>query len=276
MSNRIATNITSLLAQRQLNRTNSELTNNSSKLASGSRIVHAADDAAGLSISTVMNAQIRGKRQAMRNSNDAISIVQVAEGAMNELGSMVTRMRELSVHAASDTIGSKERSYLDLEVQQLKNEINRIAQSTKWNGNELLSGHNQTFDIQVDSQNASDNRIAIEAYDLNQSTHALGIYDVRVDSQLQAKFSLEKLDYALKEINSSRAKLGAYQSRFQSAIQNLSINDENLSAAKSRILDEDYALATSKQVTAQIKQDAATNVLKSANYTGGNLLKLID
>ncbi|MBL7665315.1 MAG: flagellin FliC [Bacteriovoracaceae bacterium] len=276
MSGRIATNVPSLLAQRQLNRTNSELTHNSSKLASGSRIVTAADDAAGLSISTVMNADLRGKRQAMRNSNDAISIVQVAEGAMNELGSMVTRMRELSINAASDTIGVEEREYLDLEVQQLKNEINRIAQSTKWNGNVLLTGDQQNFEIQVDSRNGLDNRISIDSSDLDQSTHALGIYDVRVDSQLQAQFSLEKLDYALKEIGSSRAKLGAYQSRFQSAIQNLSVSDENLSTAKSRIQDEDYAIATSKQVSEKIKQEAATDVLKTANYNGQTVLKLID
>jgi flagellin len=276
MGFRINTNVASISAQNSLTKVNREGAESFAKLSSGQRITKSSDDAAGLAISEKMKGEIRSARQADRNANDGISMVQVAEGGMNETSNILVRMRELAVQTASDTVGDKERALSNMEYQQLKQEIDRISQSTTFNGIKLLSGEGDKLEFQVGTgADEFKDRISFEPGKLNSGLSSLGVKSLSVDSKEGSQESLAVLDGAIDKMSGQRAVLGALQNRLISTSTNLQTYTENLSAANSRIRDVDYADETAKQARNQILTSAGTSVLAQANMSGQNALKLI-
>lgn len=276
MGLRINTNVASLSAQRSLGITNRKMNDNLRKLSSGERITRAGDDAAGLAISENLRAQIRGIRQAKRNSNDAISLIQTAEGGLNEVSSIIIRLRELSVQTANDTLGSDERRFADIEFQNLKDEIDRIARSNEFNGTKLLdgSGGNMEFQVGINNDPILD-RLVYDATGSDATIASLGISSESVLSKESAQLSLKKLDNALVQVNGVRANMGALQNRLQSTVNNLAVSDENLSAANSRIRDVDIASETAKMTKNSILTQAGISVLSQSNQAPNIALKLL-
>jgi flagellin len=276
MGFRINTNVSSISAQRSLSVNGRESEGNLAKLSSGTRITKAADDAAGLAISEKMKANIRSLKQADRNANDGISMVQTAEGGLNEASSILTRMRELAVQTSSDTVGDTERSMSNMEYQNLKLELERISQVTEFNGKKLLNGEGDKYDFQIGSGNdAFQDRISYDAKQVNSRMDSLGISELDVSSKEGSQESLSSLDSAIERVSGFRAFLGGIQNRLVSTSNNLQTNVENLSAANSRIRDVDYAEATATKAKNDILSAAGTSVLAQANMSGQNALKLI-
>lgn len=276
MGFRINTNVASLQAQTSLNKVNKESQDSLSKLSSGSRITKAADDAAGLGISEKLKAEIRSSQQATRNANDGISMVQVAEGGLNEASNILVRMRELGVQSASDTVGDSERGMANLEYQQLKSEMERISQVTEFNGKKLLNGDSEKYEFQVGTGgNEFEDRIAFQAGQINSGNESLGVSSLDIGSKDGAQDSLNSVDSAIEKISSQRAVLGSLQNRLVSTTNNLQTSTENMSAANSRIRDTDYAEETAKSARNQIIQSAGTSVLAQANMSSQGALKLI-
>lgn len=276
MGLRINTNVASLQAQTSLNKVNKESQDSFAKLSSGSRITKAADDAAGLAISEKLKAEIRSTQQANRNANDGISMIQVAEGGLNETSNILTRLRELSIQAASDTIGDAERGMSNMEYQQLKSEMERISKVTEYNGTKLLDGTGNQKDFQIGTKNDDFNdRISFDPGAVNSSLSSMGVDGIDVSSKEGAQDSLSLLDGAIEKISGQRALLGAVQNRLTSTSANLQVATENMSAANSRIRDVDYAEETAKQARNQILTAAGTSVLAQANVSGQSALKLI-
>jgi flagellin len=276
MGLRIGTNVSALNAQKNLYMTRINADRSMARLASGQRINQAADDAAGLAISENLKGQIRGMRQANRNANDGISLVQVAEGSLNEVSNMLIRLRELGVQAASDTIGDTERKFLDVEYQQLKSEIQRVTESTKFNGYDLLNGTGGMIDIQVGVNNDPfQDRISFNAGAANSSLEALGLTAESVATKEGAQLSLATIDAASVQVNGIRANFGALQNRLVSTSNNLLVADENLSAANSRIRDTDVAAETSEMTRNNILLQAGVSVLGQANQSQQLALKLL-
>lgn len=276
MGLRITTNVSALNAQKNLYMTQINANKSMARLASGQRINQAADDAAGLAISENLKGLIRGLRQANRNANDGISLVQIAEGSLNEVSNMLIRLRELGVQAASDTIGDTERKFLDVEYQQLKSEIQRVTESTQYNGFDLLNGTGGVIDIQVGVQNdAFKDRISFNAGAANATVEALGLVTESVDSKDMAQRSLSIIDEALTSVNAIRANFGAMQNRLQSTSSNLLIYDENMSAANSRIRDTDVAAESSEMARNNILIQAGVSTLAQANQLPQLALKLL-
>ncbi len=276
MGFRINTNVSSIAAQRSLSKTSRQSQDTLAKMSSGSRITKAADDAAGLAISEKLKSQVRSLQQADRNANDGISMVQTAEGGLDEVSSMLTRLRELSVQSASDTVGDTERSFTDMEYQNLKQEIERISQVTEFNGTKLLNGSGGKLDFQIGANNdAFQDRISYDTQVVNASMDSLGISEIGVSSKEGAQDSLAVIDSAIDQISGQRAELGAIQNRLTSTSNNLQTNVENLSAANSRIRDVDYAAATAQNAKNNILNQAGTSVLAQANSQGQNALRLI-
>jgi len=276
MGFRINTNVSSIAAQRTLSVNNRETESNLSKLSSGSRITKAADDAAGLAISEKMKAGIRSMKQADRNANDGISMVQTAEGGLNEVSSILTRMRELAVQTSSDTVGDIERGMTNMEYQNLKLELERISQVTEFNGKKLLNGEGDKYDFQIGMNNdAFQDRITYDAQQVNSRLDSLGVSELDVGSKQGSQNSLASLDHAIEKVSGQRAFLGAIQNRLVSTSNNLQVNVENLSAANSRIRDVDYADATAQKARNDILGSAGVSVLAQANMNGQAALKLI-
>lgn len=276
MGLRINTNTPSISAQRSLSVTNKRMNDNLRKLSSGERITRASDDAAGLAISENLKAQIRGNRQAKRNANDAISMIQTAEGGLSEISNIIIRLRELAVQAASDTVGSTERGFTDIEFQQLKEEIDRISKSAEFNGINLLDGSGGMLEFQVGVHNDPIlDRLRYDGTKANTTLTSLGLTGETVSTKEGAQVTLKKLDNALVQINGVRAELGATQNRLSSTINNLAISDENLSAAKSRIRDVDVAAETADLARNNILVQAGTSVLSQANQAPNAALKLL-
>jgi flagellin len=276
MGFRISTNVASVNAQRNLMNSQLAINNNMAQLSSGSRINKAADDAAGLAISENLKAQIRSTRQANRNANDGISLVQTAEGGLNEIGNIITRLRELGVQAASDTIGDQERGFVNKEVFQLKDELQRIAQATTWGKTKLLDGSTPNYDIQVGiNNNDFEDRITFHASENTATLDALGIASIDYTSKEGAQTALGELDSAQNGVNKMRANLGALQNRLVSTVQNLGVFEENMAAANSRIRDTDVANSTAEVTRNQILLQAATSTLAQANQKDQLALKLI-
>lgn len=276
MSLRINTNTTSSAAQRSLNLNSGKQARSLEKLSSGTRIVRSSDDAAGLAISEKLKANIKGLAQAERNANDGISMIQTAEGGLMEISNILVRMRELSVQAATDTVGNNERSFTDLEYQSLKREIDRISQVTSFNGNNLLGEENKSYDFQIGiNNNDFQDRIKFETSVLNSSTSNLGVEGINIASKNTAQSGLHQLDKAIEKVAGQRAVLGAKQNRLSSTIQNLQVTTENLGSANSRIRDVDYANQTAENAKLNILSSAGTSVLAQANSQGSNALKLI-
>jgi len=276
MGLRIATNLESATVQRNLLRSESAQKSSMEHLASGSRINQAADDAAGLAISENMKSQMKSLRQATRNANDAISMIQTAEGGMNEISSVLTRLRELSVQAASDTVGHSERGFIDKEVQQLKKEAENIAHTTEFDGKKLLSTKEKiSFQVGTHNQDRED-RIEFETDKLNTTIASLGISDIHTKTREAAGDNLSQLDEAIQTISEHRATLGAMQNRLQSSISNLSTYHENLSKANSQIRDADVATESAELTKNSILASAGISVLAQANQNNNNVLKLIN
>jgi len=265
----------SLGVQRELKDSQKEVADSSLNLASGKRINKASDDAAGFSQAANSNADLRSKGQANRNANQAIGILQVGEGAINVMVNMVTRMRELAVQSASDTIGSGERYSLNLEVDRMKSEIHRISESTTYNGIKIFSGEERKLDFQIDSGNGKKDKIQLNLKDMAQSPYALGIFDVSVDSKLHANLSIYKLDSALSELEKSRAKLGSINNRITSVIDKLNTDQYNISTYKSKIEDADIAYEKSRNMKAQMQAKTQNFVASYVNLDPNAALKLL-
>jgi len=268
MGLRISTNVTSLTGQRHLRDTRALLDRSLERLSSGYRINKAGDDAAGLAISEKLRAKTRGLIQAQRNASDGVSLIQVAEGGLNEVQNILVRLRELGVQAASDTIGPKERRYLNEEYQSLKEEVDRIANSTEFNGTYLLDGTGGSLDFQVNTGGENllgVDRISFDAFKLDVNLDKLGLEELGVASKIDAQQSLARIDTALENVSSLRGELGAVDSRLQSTIKNTGISIENLSAARSRIKDVDIAEETTELSRNSILMQAGTSVLAQAN-----------
>ncbi len=276
MGLRINTNVASINAQRALNTTRESLQKSLERLSSGSRINRAGDDAAGLAISENLKAQIRGLEQAKRNSADGISLVQVAEGGLTEVQNILIRLRELSVQAASDTIGPDERRFLNVEYEALLEEVDRISDSTEFNTVPLLNGQGSVIDIQVGTRNNPNvDRITFDPTSTNVSATALGLSLSNVMDKNSAQGSLDFVDRAIKQVSSIRADFGAVQNRLQSTARNIAISIENLSAANSRIRDTDMAKETAELTKQNILMQAGVAVLGQANNAGNGALKLL-
>jgi flagellin len=276
MGLRINTNVASLNAQRNLRGTRLAMDRTLEKLASGQRINRAGDDAAGLAISENLKAQIRGLGQAERNAQDGISLVQIAEGALGEVSNILIRLRELGVQAASDTIGSTERKFLNVEFEQLTSEVDRIANSTEFNKVPLLNGTGAVFDIQIGTRNDPiSDRLTFDASSADVNVAALGLNLASVADKISAQNSLSSIDQAIISVSGIRADFGALQNRLQSTVNNIAISVENLSAANSRVRDTDIASETAELTKNNILVQAGTSVLAQANGSTKNALQLI-
>lgn len=276
MSLRISTNLASLNSQRQLFNTNRSMQTNLERLSSGYRINKAADDAAGLAISENLRAQIRGMKQANRNANDGISLAQVAEGGLNEVSNMLIRMRELAIQGASDTVSDTERGFIDMEFQGLKREVQRVAEVTEYNGQELLNGLGGVYEIQVGVHNDPfQDRINFDATGADATVEALGLTAETLADKDGSRNTLAVIDDAIVRVNTIRADLGAFQNRLVSTINNLNIAHENLSAANSRIRDADIAEETAELTRNNVMLQATTASLSQANNMTNLALKLL-
>jgi flagellin len=271
----VVTNVASLRAQRNLAKTTSAMTGHIEKLSSGLRINKAGDDAARSAISSQMTAYGKGLKQAERNANDGISMIQTAEGALNEMGNIVTRMRELAVQAANEgTMDSTERGYLDQEFQLLESELNRIVDVTEYNGQKLVNGGiSAGVSFQVGMRNTSGDRIGVTILDSDAT--ALGLNDELLTSATGAQAAITSLDTALQTINTSRGTLGATQNRLEMTISNLGVMAENNAAGNSRLKDVDVAEETAAFTRSQILSSAGTSVLAQANSLPQSALSLI-
>jgi flagellin len=276
MGLRINTNVSSIAAQRSLASSNKQKENTLGKLSSGSRIVKASDDAAGLAISEKLKATIRSTVQADRNANDGISLIQTAEGGLNEISSILIRLRELAVQSSSDTIGNTERGFSNLEFQSLKEEIQRISASTEYNGTKLLNGQGDKLDFQIGANNNEmEDRVSYDVEKINANLEGIGITELTIESKTQARDVLDSVDGALNNISGMRAELGATQNRLTSTSQGLQVMRENLSAANSRIRDTDFAQESANNARLNILTSAGSTVLTQANNTGAAALKLL-
>jgi flagellin len=268
----INTNMSSLNAQRNLTKSNNDLQNSMTRLSSGLRVNSSKDDAAGMSIATKMDSQIRGMSQASRNANDGISMIQTADGALSNISDALQRMRELAVQGANETNGSDEWKNIDTEMQALNTEIGRIASETKFNGNALLTSAGDTKSIQVGAD--SSQKIDV-SFGSNASYAGLSASDITITSETTAASAIAKIDGALKALNTERSSLGTAQNRMGYAISNLATSIENQSSAKSRIMDTDYAAETSKLSRSQILQQAGTAMLAQANSAPNSVMSLL-
>ena len=306
MGLRVRTNVQSLIAQRHLVQSSSEQSKATERLASGYRINRGADDAAGFAISATMSADIQSLTQAKRNANDGVSLIEVAEGGLSEISNIMVRLRELSIQAASDTIGARERGYLNQEFSQLKDEVDRIAASTQFNGTRLLTGNAELHEELIKSHNpppleiqvgkdyhlVSDalsnpnpiDIIRIDTSKFNAFTEGEGSLELgnsrnpdgtRIDNKQNAQLSINRIDQAMEKLASYRADLGSMQNRLEKTDRSLSIAIENLSTARSRVRDVDFAEETAHLTQSNILQQAGASVLTQANSQPQIALKLL-
>jgi len=286
MAQVINTNITSLNAQRNLNSSQASLATSIQRLSSGLRVNSAKDDAAGLAIASRMDGQTRGMNIAIRNANDGISLAQTAEGSLGKITDMLQRMRELAVQSANDTNGSSDRTSLNEEFAQLKAEIGRTLDATKFNGTKILST-TTTLNFQIGANNVLEDQLSIAVSSLTAASTATpaGIGDllatgataITIDgtNSSNALAALDQVDTSLTVINSARATFGAVQNRFESVIANLQVASENTAAARSRIMDADFAAETAALTRSQILQQAGTAMLAQANQVPQQVLSLL-
>ena len=276
MGMRITTNVASLNAQRSMVTNSREMQKSMSQLSTGSRITKAGDDAAGLAISENLKAQIRSYTQASRNANDGISMIQTAEQGMGEISNIITRVRELGIQAGSDTIGEQERGFIQKEVDALKSEVQRVAESTTFGSRKLLDGTGGVYDIHIGvGANESTDWISYDAAVSDVTTSNLGISDIDFSSKEGARAGLSALDDAQKNVNGSRATLGALQNRLSSTVDVIGTMNENMSAANSRIRDTDVAASSSELARNSILLQGTTSTLAQANQLPQLALKLI-
>lgn len=275
MAMTIYTNVSSLNAQRNISKTQSQLSQAMQRLSSGLRVNSSKDDAAGLAIATKMDTQIKGGTVAIRNANDGISLAQTTEGALESVTNMYQRMRELAVEAANAT-NSSDTAELNQEYQDLSAEITRVLSSTEFNGVAVLAGgaaSGMTF--QVGPNNSADNQITITISDLSADTSITTATSGDILTAANAQTAMTNIDAALDVVNTARSTLGSVQNRFEYTISNLEVANENTSAARGRIMDADFATETSNLSRAQILQQAGTAMLAQANTSQQQVLKLL-
>ena len=277
MGLRIATNIASQSVQKNLkdvsNAGNTEL----EKLSSGKRITKASDDAAGLAIATNLEAQTKGLRQATRNANDGISLVQTAEGGLSETSNILVRLRELTVQSASDTVGESERGFLDKEYQQLNKEIDRISESTTFNGAQLLDCKgNGKMDFQVGAFAGEQNKIQFDSSVSNSSASAIGVSGTSISSKDDALSAISDIDKAIEQVSGQRADLGSIQSRLGSTVKNLETQTINQDSARSVIQDVDVAESSAALASNNVVKNAGVATLSQANALPMSALRLIN
>lgn len=277
MGLRISTNIASQTVQRNLRQVSKEAGNELEKLSSGNRISKAADDAAGMGMATRLEAQTKGLRQAVRNSNDAVSLIQTAEGGLNEISNIMVRLRELTIQSSSDTLGENERSLLNMEYQQLLQEVDRIAQSTTFNGAPLINGEapTSTMDFHVGAFAGEQNRIQFEASETDSTTSSIGIDGTSVESKSDALDSIGQIDEAIDKVSGYRANLGSIQSRLQSTVSNLEVQIINQDSARSVIKDTDVAESSAKLASSNVLKNAGVATLAHANNLPNSALRLL-
>ncbi len=276
MGLRIATNIASQSVQKNLKEVSEAGTASLEKLSSGKRIRHASDDAAGLAISTNLEAQTKGLRQATRNANDGISLVQTAEGGLNETSNILVRLRELTIQAASDTVGEMERGFLDKEFQELTKEVDRISESTVFNGTQLLNGQGKgEMDFQVGAFAGEQNRITFDSGESDSSASSIGISGTSIAEKGAALDSIATIDKAIEKVSGQRANLGSIQSRLQSTVKNLETQTINQDAARSVIQDVDVAEASASLASNTVVKNAAVSTLAQSNQIPMTALRLI-
>ncbi|MCP9456797.1 MAG: flagellin [Nitrospira sp.] len=266
-------NPASIAAQRNLTVSTNALQRSVERLSSGLRITRAADDAAGLGLSESLRAQIRSINQATRNASDGISLTQIADGAASVIGSLLARMRELASQASSGTVGSTERSYIDQEFIALRSEIDRIAQTTEFNGQALTSGSTISFSIAIGFRSGTGNTLSLDLNDI--TTTSLGLSTVNVSTSGNATSALANIDNAISAVATARAEYGSLQNRLEATIANLQVTSENLTAAESRIRDADVAYETSVFTKNQILVQTGISVLAQANTLPQQALALL-
>jgi flagellin len=271
---RINTNVASIAAQRHLDKSERRMEHSLKALASGNRIVEAGDDAAGLAISENLRGQMAGLRQARFNSENAVSLIQVAEGGLNEQNNILIRLRELGIQAASDNVSDVERGYLNQEFGELVKEFDRIAKTTSFGNKKLLEGTGERFEFQVGHMSGPENVIE---YQLNSDSTAstIGVSGLAVEDQDEARSTLDSIDEGLQKLSAIRANFGAIQSRLHMTKSNLDIQYENVSAARSRMADADIAHETAELTAAQVTQQAGIAALSQANTLPARANQLI-
>ncbi len=273
MGLRINTNTSSLNAQRNLSMSTESLSRSLERLSSGLRITRASDDAAGLAISERLRAEVRAYDQASRNALDGISLLQVAEGALNEVSGILVRMRELSIQSANGTLGATERATIDQEFQDLTAEIDRVAAVTEFNGTQLLDGSAPTVNFQVGTGSTANDQISVTGVDATSAGLAITGLDLTTDTNaLAANTAVEA---AIDSLSALRGGFGTAQNRLESTIRSIAVAMENTSAAESRIRDVDVASETAKLTRAQVLQQAGISVLAQANVSAQNALSLL-
>ena len=275
MAFRIRSSSAAIAAQRYLGKSQREVDKSLKRLASGSRTVNAGDDAAGFAIAESLRGQIRGLKQAEKNAESALAFVQTAEGGLNEQNNILIRLRELAVQSASDTVGNEEREFIDKEFQQLTAEFDRIALSTRFGNKQLLTGSGEKFEFHIGASKNQENIIQF-TLDANTTASEVGISGLSVDDQDDARDILEDIDSALLNIADARSTFGAVQSRFQFAIDNLSVQTQNLEEARSTLTDVDVAEEVTNLTKNQILQDIGVSVLAQANMASQRALNLIN
>jgi flagellin len=276
MGLRIATNIASQLVQKNLKQVSNEGNAELERLSSGKRITKAADDAAGLAISTNLEAQTKGLRQASRNANDGVSLVQTAEGGLNETSNILVRLRELTIQAASDTVGDRERGFLNKEYQELTKEVDRISESTSFNGLQLLNGKGKgEMDFQVGTFAGEQNKITFDSGETDSSIKSIGISGASISEKSDALDSVSLVDDAIAKVSGMRAGLGSIQSRLSSTVRNLEVQTINQDNARSVIQDVDVADSSAKLASNNVIKNAAISTLAQANTTPMAALRLI-
>jgi flagellin len=273
----INTNVSSLTAQRSLNANAVSLNKSLEKLSTGFRINRANDDAAGLQISELLRSSIRGSQKALDNAQDGINVLNIADGAYETITNSVQRVRELVVQASNDTNGTSQRDAIKSELDQLSSEIDRIINTTKFNGKTLLDGSNSTYHLQVGDKGTANDQISVGAVFSNLLTTNLQVdtANLSVNTTTNAQATLNRLDTAIGTITSRRATLGAFINRLEATVSNLSISIENQQAAEARVRNVDVAAESSKLVSNQILQQAAASILSQANQTPSLALSLL-
>jgi len=274
---KVGTNYQSMVAQRRLGDVSRHQSQERTQLSSGSRIYEAAFDPSGLAIATGMKARSVSNMQAQRNVNDGVSLLQVAEGTLGVMHGIASRLRELAMQAANDTVGPSERAVANKEFQQLTKEVERLTSSTKYNGNHIINGEGSTYELQIGIHNdPNGNRLKYDLAKVLASKDNFGLNGQNILSKEGARNSFSKIDGMINEVSSSRAKLGGAMNRMESALQNLQIGRENLEASKSKITDADVAMKTTNIAKDEIVKNATLSLLSQANSRPALATKLID
>ena len=271
----VNTNMAAMAAANTLNNTQGALSNTLARVSSGLRVTKAADDAAGQAVATNLSTQARSGRQAIRNANDGISVIQTAEAASKEVLNILDRMRELAVQSSSETLEDGERAYIDSEFHQLSDEVERIAQSSEFNDIQLSDGTNSNLSVQVGVDASSNSRVDITLGNLTTSNLSVQTTDIDLTNASTAQTAITTIDSAIDSVNSIRADYGAVQNRLESSINNMSSYVESLSAAASQIQDADYAHETAEMTRLQVMQQAGVAALGQARGMNQSVLALL-